>query len=195
MRRKADAAFTWRRLAAGVILGVSFACAGTPEPQATPRAAASSGHGYALLFGILEQEQQVSQLLIIKRDREVLGALIDAISTTSGTAVERLRELAEQPPRLDLSDNGLPAAELRTRELIGVTRRDLLVASSGRELELQLLLTQNEALTYAAHLADTLSRSESDPERLEFVKQLWKDLTGLLYDVQALLRRPVKAAG
>ena len=81
------------------------------------------------------------------------------------------------------------------RALGWVLRRDLLLASSGIELELQLLLTQNEALTYAAHLADTLSRSERDPERLAFDRALWKDLTGLLHDVQALLRRPLRPAG
>jgi hypothetical protein len=53
-----------------------------------------------------------------------------------------------------------------------------------------MLLTQNEALTYMAHLADTLSRSESDPGRLAFVRELWKDLTQLQEDVLALVRHP-----
>ena len=171
----------------------SLACASAPG--LSPQVPAASGHGYALLYAILEQEKQVAQLLIIKHDREALGTVIDAIAQTCGTAYERLGELAEQSPRLDLSDTGLPADEVRTRQLIAATRRDLLLASSGIELELQLLLTQNEALTYAAHLADTLSRNEPDPERLAFTRALWKDLTGLLFDVQALLRRPIRAAG
>ena len=79
---------------------------------------------------------------------------------------------------------------MRTRQAIAATRRDQLLAASGRELELQLLLSQNEALTYMAHLADTLSRSESDPTRLAFVRELWKDLTRLQESVLARLRRP-----
>jgi hypothetical protein len=51
-------------------------------------------------------------------------------------------------------------------------------------------LSQNEALTYIAHLADTLSRSESDPARAAFVRELWKDVTRLQEDVLALVRHP-----
>jgi hypothetical protein len=183
-----------KALACG-LLASSLACAGAGPPAAPPKAPAASGHGYALLYEILGQEKKVSQLLVIKEDREKLGAVIDAIAETCGAAHERLGELAERSPRLNLSDNGLPAEEIRARELIQQTRRDLLLASSGRELELQLLLTQNEALTYAAHLADALSRSESDPERSAFLKALWKDLTNLLHDVQALMRGSPKKTG
>ncbi len=173
----------------------SLACAsqGAPSPQRAE--AGDSRHGYALLYAILGQEQKVAQLLIIKHDREALGKVIDAIAETCGTAYARLAVVAELSPRLNLADTGLPADEVHTRESIGAMRRDLLLASSGSELELQLLLTQNEALTYALHLADTLARSESNPERLEFVRTLWKDLTRLLSDVQALLRRPLRTAG
>ena len=184
-----------RKLFASALVTASLACGSMGAPSCPPQAPAASGHGYALLYAILAQEKQVSQLLIIKHDREALGTVIDAIAQTCGTAYERLGELGGQSPRLDLADTGLPADELRTRQLIAATRRDLLLASSGIELELQLLLTQNEALTYAAHLADTLSRSERDPERLAFDRALWKDLTGLLHDVQALLRRPLRPAG
>jgi len=84
---------------------------------------------------------------------------------------------------------------VRTRQAIAATRRDQLLAASGRELELQLLLSQNEALTYMAHLADTLSRSESDAARLAFVRELWKELTLLQEDVLALVRRPAPMRG
>lgn len=181
-------------IAAG-LLAVSLACAGTDPSTRAQRAPTASGHGYALLHAILEQEKQVSQLLIIKRDREALGSVIDEIAETCGSASKQLETLAARSPRLDLSDTGLPAEEVQTRLAIGATRRDLLLASTGNELELQLLLTQVEALTYAGHLADTLSRSEPDPERLAFVRALWKDLSNLLYDVQGLLRRPARSTG
>jgi len=183
-----------KALASG-LCAIFLACAGSGAPAEPPKAPAASGHGYALLYEILGQEKKVSQLLVIKEDRKALGAVIDAIAETCGKAYQRLGQLAERSPRLNLSDNGLPAEEIRARELIQQTRRDLLLASSGRELELQLLLTQNEALTYAAHLADTLSRSESDPERSAFLKTLWKDLTKHLHDVQALLRGSLRPKG
>ena len=176
-----------KRLASG-LFAVWLGCAGSAAPVLPPPVA-SSGHGYALLYAILGQEKNVSQLLVIKGEREPLEAVIDAIAETCGKAYEKLGELAARSPRIDLSDTGLPKEELKTRELIGATRRDLLLGSSGRELELQLLVIQSEALTYAAHLADTLSRSEADPERAAFVRALWQDLTRHLHDVQALLRK------
>jgi hypothetical protein len=165
-------------------------CAGSGAPNRTQEVHASSGHGYALLYEILGQERQVAQLLLIKVERNSLETVIQAIARTCDEAFERLETLAESDPGLDLVDTGLPIEEVRTRQAIAATRRDQLLAASGRELELQLLLSQNEALTYMAHLADTQSRSESDPTRLAFVRELWKSTTLLQEDVLAQLRRP-----
>lgn len=131
---------------------------------------------------------------MIKEERDELETVIDAIDSICDAAYERLEELAKQRPRLDLSDTGLPAdEEVRTRLAIAATRRDQLLAVTGREFEMQLLWTQNEALTYASHLADTLARSEPDPARLAFARALWKDLTRLLQAVQNLLHCPARS--
>jgi hypothetical protein len=182
-----------RWILTSVLLAASLGCASTGAPSRPREAPAASGHGYALLYEMLGQERQVSKLLTIKEERQALETIIDEIAETCDTAYDRLEELAKESPRLDLSDTGLPVEEVLTREAIAATRRDQLLAASGREFELQLLWTQNEALTYAAHLADTLARSESDSARLAFVRALWKDLTRLQQDVGALLRRPTRS--
>jgi len=184
-----------RKILTSVLLTVSLGCASTGVESRPREAPAAAGQGYALLYEILGQERNVSMLLIIKEERQALETVIDAIAETCGTAYERLEELAKESPRLDLSDTGLPVEEVRTREAIAATKRDQLLAASGREFELQLLWSQNEALTYARHLADTLARSEPDAARLAFVRALWKDLTRLQQDVQALLRRPTRSGG
>lgn len=184
-----------RKILISVLLTASLGCASTGAPSRPREAPAASAHGYALLYEILGQERQVSKLLVIKEERQALETVIDAIAETCGTAYERLEGFAKEDPRLDLSDTGLPVEEVRTRQAIAGTRRDQLLAASGREFELQLLWTQNEALTYAAHLADTLARSDPDSARLAFVRALWKDLTRLQQDVQALLRRPTRSGG
>ena len=176
-----------------VCLLAALGCANRATPTAVPRALAAGGHGYALLYELLGQERKVAQLLYIKEEHAQLEILVDAIAETCDTAHQRLEEFAAQDPRLDLLDTGLPAAEVRTREMIATARRDRLLTTSGREFERQLLWAQNEALTYASHLADTLSRSEPDPARLAFVRALWKDLTRLHNEVEDLLRRPVRA--
>jgi len=181
------------RLFASVLTAALFGCVNAGAPSGIQPMHASSGHGYALLYETLGQERQVSKLLIIKVERDALEAVIKAIAETCRQAYERLGVLANANPRLDLTDTGLPIDEVRTRESIAATRAAQLLAASGREFELELLLSQNEALTYIGHLADTLSRRESDPERLAFVRKLWKDVTRLQEDVLALLRRPAKA--
>ena len=93
---------------AAVLLTASLGCASTGAPSRAQQAPAASGHGYALLHEILGQERQVSKLLFIKEERKPLEILIDAIAETCGDAYERLEELAEENPRLDLSDTGLP---------------------------------------------------------------------------------------
>ena len=173
-------------LACGALLTV-LGCAGAQAP--TPaRAPVRSGHGYALLHSLLKQESQVSKLLVIKSERKPLERTIDDISTTSAKAVEYLEELADAAPPIDLSDTGLPGDEVRAREAIAARRQKELLAASGRELELELLLSQNEALVYGAGLADALSRSEPNEARLAFVRGLWKDLMRLQRDVLALIR-------
>ena len=168
----------------------ALGCASRGAGRASEAPPASSGHGYALLYEILGQERQVSNLLVIKAERDPLERVIDEISEVSDAAYARLDELADADPALNLTDTGLPAEERKTREAIAATRQQQLLGASGQELELQLLLTQNEALVYASHLADTLSRSEPDPARLAFVRALWRDLARLQQDVLALLRRP-----
>ena len=122
-----------------LVAAVGCASAGTPDP--TPEVHASSGHGYALLYEMLEQERQVAQLLLIKVERDSLETVIRAIAKTCDDAYERLVSLGKADPGLDLVDTGLPIEEVRTRQAIAATRRDQLLAASGRELELQLLLT------------------------------------------------------
>lgn len=182
-----------RSVLASVLLAASLGCVSSGGPRPTQEARLSSGHGYALLYEILGQERQVSKLLIIKGERKELEKVIDAIAETCGKAYERLGAFAKTDTGLDLADSGLPIEEVRTRQAIAATRRDQLLAASGAELELQLLLSQNEALTYMAHLADTLSRNESDPARLAFVRELWKDMTQLQENVLALVRHPARS--
>jgi hypothetical protein len=130
---------------------------------------------------------------LIKTERDSLKTVIRHCQDLR-RAFERL-ERSSVRPGLDLTDTGLPLEEVRTRLAIAATRQEQLLAASGRELELQLLLTQNEALTYMAHLADTLSRSEPDPARLAFVREFWKEVTLLREDVLALARRPGSSGG
>ena len=139
----------------------------------------ASGHGHALLFGLLGDEKNVSKLLIIKRERPELRALINEISERAGKAHKELEAFAKSDQRLNLKDQGLPGAEVLTRSAIAKARAKELLTESGKEFELRLLLTQNEALTYGAYLAATAAANDTAADRRQMLQQLSTDLLQL----------------
>jgi len=131
----------------------------------------------------------VAKLRIIKREREELKNLIKEISRVSGEAHKKLTDFGKADGKLNLREQGLPVAEVETRKAISKTKEKALLARKGKEFELELLLDQNEALTYGAHLARVVSGHESDPVRGDFLRQLSQDLGQL----QEKLRRMLSA--
>lgn len=167
-----------------VLTGCVFNAPSSGIPHPSPGAA---GHGYALLFDLLGDEKNVSKLLIIKRERAEFRDLIKQIAERSAAAHKQLGAFAKADNRLNLKDRGLPALELATRESISKETGKQLLTVKGKDLELQLLLTQNEALTYGAHLAAVTAKSEGNPERAQFLRQLSSDLANLQQKVVTML--------
>jgi len=170
---------------AALVLGCA---SGSAPPAAELPASPAPSRGYALLYALMSQEKQLSKLLIIKSEREDFGALVQDIADTCERAHERLEELAEADPSLDLADTGLPAVEIDNRKAIQSARTKQLMAASGEEFEIQLMLAQNEALTYSSNLTEVLARAEPDEARLEFARALWRDLRSLQERLWSLVR-------
>ena len=162
-------------------------CASPKKPSPTQPNSQSASHAHALLFDLLGDEKDVSKLLIIKRERPELGALIKQISRVSGDAYKRLDAYGKADPGLNLKDLGLPSGEIETREAIAKTKSKALLAKKGKEFELQLLLSQSEALTYGAHLARIIAPRETNPARAKFFQDLASELTELQHRVFEML--------
>jgi hypothetical protein len=124
-------------------------------------------------------EKNVSKLLIFKRERPELRALVQDISDRANKAHQALEAFAKADRTLNLKDQGLPAGEVLTRSAIAKARAKELLTEKGKEFELRLLLTQNEALTYGAHLAATAAAGETVMERRQMLQQLSTDLLQL----------------
>ncbi len=146
-----------------------------------------NGHGYALLFELLGDEKNVSKLLIIKRERPELRDLIRDIAQRCGTAHDELERFAKADSGLNFKTNGLPAAEVGTRDAIGKTKAKQLLTESGKEFELRLLIAQHEALTYGSHLAGTVAKGEMNAQRSQFLRRLSSDLEVLENRVTSML--------
>jgi hypothetical protein len=184
-----------REFAALLALSILCGCAGlhsaSDEEPAQARSmhthSVDDSHGYALLFGLLGDEKDVSKLLIIKRERAELRDLIRAISETTGRAHAQLEKLAKADRSLNIKDNGLPPAEVEARKTITKACAKELLTESGKEFEVRLLLNQNEALLYGVHLAAAALKGETKQERAQFLRQLSTDLTSFQQRVTTML--------
>jgi hypothetical protein len=133
----------------------------------------------ALLDDLLNDEKNVSKILLVKHHSDELAKLIKDISATSGEGAKMLEEVAKQETGLNLKQLDLPPGEAATRKAISKTKEHLLLTSKDAEFELQLLLTQAEALNYGAHLAMVVAENETNSERTREFLQLSAQLRNL----------------
>lgn len=137
-----------------------------------PLAVQSDSYGYALLADLCGDEKDLSKLRFFKSERPELKALLQEIAGTNRVAYGVLQSFAKSDPALNLKDMGLPSAEVAVRKAISKSKQSAILASKGKDFEVQLLLDQNEALTYGSHLARVIALAETDPKRREFLGQL-----------------------
>jgi len=156
-----------------------------PTAEATPSSILNQG--YSLLAQLLGDEKNVSKLLIIKRDRPELGKLIKEISARTGAADKELAAFAKNDPQLNLKEQPLPVMEKRARDAISKSQAKLLLSDKPKNLEVHLLLTQADALSYGSHLAGVIASTETDPSRRTFLNDLAKDLDALHQKVLAMI--------
>jgi hypothetical protein len=157
------------------------------EAEIRPVAGQSDHHGYALLADLCGDEKDVSKLRFLKRERPELKALLQEIAATNRVAYGALQRFAKADPALNLKDKGLPAAEVAARKAISKSKESAILSSKGKDLEVQLLLDQNEALTYGSHLASVIGLTEPDLHRREFLEQLAATLGRLQQRVLRML--------
>jgi hypothetical protein len=142
----------------------------------------------SLLYDLLNDERNVSKILIIKHNDAELGKLIDAISKTSGDAYKRLGEMAKADATLNLEALKLPAGEKETRKAIAKTKEHELLFSSGENFEFQLLLTQWDAMSYGWHLAKIAADNSTRPEDVRAFNEISLAMKDLYDQVTAMLK-------
>jgi hypothetical protein len=146
------------------------------EEQQVPAKVSDLQEGYALLGKLLGDEKNVSKLLIIKRERPALHDLVQNISSSCKLAYTHLAELRGEG---NLKHDGLPVIETAARKLISKQRAKEFIVEGGKDFDLAMLVSQNEALTYASALAQALSGLEPDVAQKEWLLKLSKTLSDL----------------
>jgi hypothetical protein len=142
----------------------------------------------SLLAQLLDEEKNVSKILIIKHASRELSGLIKTISTAADDGAQRLKGLAEVDPSLDLKRQDLPAGERASRDAEGKTEEHELLFSSGANFEFNLLLTQAQALGYGSHLAKVAADNSADPLEEDAFLTVSRTLDQLLLQVKAMMR-------
>jgi len=176
-------------LALGILSMIGGGCR---TPQQAPAAAASLQqqtrvNSYSLLHQLLAQQRNVDKLLLIKLESAELKRLLKSIAATSGFGADRLEEFARQDRSIRLDQISLPPGETATRDAIASTKKKELLTPFNPNFELDMLLTQSEALSYAWHLGKVAALNEPNAGRARFLNELSSELKGLHGQVFSLM--------
>jgi len=170
-----------------LVVGVTGCVAPAPPVASIHPNTKVTDTGYALLYDLMGNEKDVSKLSIIKHERTEFHDLIRDISDRCGAAYDLLGDFAKADPSLNITDQRLPLAEMQTRAREGKARGADLLTTKGKNLELQLMLTQNEALTYACNLTAVIAESETNVKRAQAVRQMSTDFSVLEDRIHSML--------
>jgi hypothetical protein len=147
----------------------------------------------SLLYDLLGDEKDVSKILIIRRRPARVSRVIKAISKTAGDGQDQIDALAKEDKTLDLHALQLPPGETATRDAIRKTKEHELLFSWGMKFDMNLLLSQTDALDYGSHLAKIAAENSTSPEQVRRFHALDVALSALFVRVVADIRAvPVK---
>lgn len=179
-------------LCAGIFSGCVHLQKSAPPRVSAPDAKKIElrNNAVSLLYDLLNDEKNVSKVLIIKGNSAELGRLIKAVSVSSGDAQKQLDAMAKDDPMLRLHALELPAGEVATRDAISKTKEHELFFSSGENFEFNLLLTQADALSYGWHLAKIAAENSSRPEEVREFDSVSAAMQDLYGQVVAMIRSP-----
>ncbi|MGB6431811.1 MAG: hypothetical protein WBF06_14595 [Candidatus Acidiferrales bacterium] len=142
----------------------------------------------SLLYGLLGDEKSVDKILLIKHPRTGLKRVIKAISKTAGDGQDQLDALAKDDKTLDLHALELPPGEMATRDAIRKTDEHDLIFSWGVKFDMDLLLSQTDALNYGSHLAKIAADNSTSPEQQKQFHALDVALNAMFNRVVANIR-------
>lgn len=166
-------------------------CRTTP-PRHVPSAEAGQftlrNNSYSMLNDLLDQQKRVGLLLLIKREESDVRKLVRRIAAASSDGASMLKRFAKEDPTLSLDDTWLPPGEAQTREAISKSTRERLLHESGADFELALLLTQIQAVNYAAHLAQVAGEADTDASRAQAMVKMRREFQGLYLELFRLIQ-------
>ena len=180
-------------LMGGFLAGVLCGCASIHPVSSTassdkPTKLQIRNNAASLLDDLLNDEQNVDKVLILKSASPDNTALIKLIAATAATHKRELDEMATNDPALNLQAMDLPPGEMAARDGSSKTDEHALLLSTGVNFEFNLLFSQAQAESYGQQLAAVAAKSSERPEEIHTFETISKTMERLDLQVEKAMR-------
>lgn len=177
----------------GFLAGVLCGCASIHPVSSTassdkPTKLQIRNNAASLLDDLLNDEQNVDKVLILKSASPDNTALIKLIAATAATHKRELDEMATNDPALNLQAMDLPPGEMAARDGSSKTDEHALLLSTGVNFEFNLLFSQAQAESYGQQLAAVAAKSSERPEEIHTFETISKTMERLDLQVETAIR-------
>jgi hypothetical protein len=181
-------------LLAGAVCGCSsLRSTSLTTPPAAPTEMQIRNNAASLLSDLLNDEQNVDKVLIVKSANQDIQALIKLIASNAATYKRELDEMATNDPALNLQVMDLPPGEVAARDATAKSKEHELLLSTGVNFEFNLLYSQAEAENYGQQLAGVAAKNSEHPDEEHLFETINKTMEQL--DKQVLDKMRALPAG
>lgn len=144
--------------------------------------------GYVILRELLADESNLDSILLLKSTSDSTESLLRDIAESSSDMLKQLDRMAENNPELTMAFNGLPQVEVLVRAAIASRTGMQLLSANDDDFEYLVLITQDSAMSYGMHLADSLADMEPDAGAAGKFKQMSERMSALHNRVKERLK-------
>lgn len=177
----------------GFLVGILCGCASThpvslnASPE-KPTKLQIRNNAASLLDDLLDDEQNVDKVLIVKSASPDNTALIKLIAATAATHKRELDEMATNDPALNLQATDLPPGEIVARNGSSKADEHALLLSTGVNFEFNLLFSQAQAESYGQQLATVAAKNSERPEEIHTFETISQTMERLDLQVVTAIR-------
>lgn len=156
-------------------------------PRQSAPGPASADAGYALLYSVTSQEQNVDKLLWVKDPGEKIEAWVRRIAEFSKGVTAQLEAWKKDGTVTNLTQVDLPVAEETARKRAASRTTGELLFSKDVDLRVALVVAQLKALGYCADLCYAIGEETRDPDVKKTVGDWQKQFSALNSDGMGIL--------
>ena len=143
--------------------------------------------GYYTLKKILDQESNLSKVLIIKDPKTGIENFMKRVSEVSGKYNNELDQWFKQDPSLVAKSDGFPPIERKARNGIESATTKSMLLTGDKNFEVRVLVSQIQATDYLRNTFEALEETETSEKRKGRLKAGKEDYEKLMGEAYQLL--------